>query len=518
MQLITYFEQAVRRFPDRIAFVQPDGTEIDYGRANRILVAIAGCLSNAGLAPDAKVAVFSPNDAAGFLAMLGAIRAGLAWVSLNPRNTIEDNIALADMAEARALFFHSKFEAQAELIVSRLPGIELCVCIDKPSPLGRSLAEIEAEAPRSLPDLDEDNERPCTVFATGGTTGRSKGAVWTNQTWETLIANFWTCAPRSEHPVHLCVAPMTHGAGALALMLLPKAPTNVLMTSADPVAILQTIERYRVTHMFLPPTVLYALLSSPHLADYNTSSLAFFLISAAPVAPDKLREAVGAFGPIMCQSFGQAEAPFFLTYLSPEDHVRALSSPEHARLLQSCGRATMFSEVEIMDEDGHILPIGETGEIVARGNLRMAGYYKDPAATAAVSEHGWHHTGDIGRKDAEGYVYIVDRKRDMIITGGFNVFSTEVESALLSHPAILDCAVVGVPDDKWGEAVRAVVELKKGLTVNTEELVDHCKQALGSVKAPKAVEIWETLPRSPVGKVLKRTIRDRFWAGRERSV
>ncbi len=517
MQLISHFERSARRFPDRIAFVQPDGTEISYRAASKTVDAIARTLDGSGLAADAKVAILSPNDASGFLAMLGTIRSGRAWVSLNPRNTIEDNIALAEMARASALFFHSQFESEAAEIQARFP-VALSVCIDRDSSSGTDLRVLCDASEGVVRELSEDAGRICTIFATGGTTGRSKGAVWTNRVWETLIANYWTCAPRTEHPVHLCVAPMTHGAGALALMLLPKAPTNVLMTKADPREILTAIERHRVTHMFLPPTVLYALLSSPYLKDFDTSSLMFFLISAAPVAPDKLREAVEAFGPVMCQSFGQAEAPFFLTYLSPEDHVLALNSEAHVKLLQSCGRPTMFSEVEIMDEEGHILSTGETGEIVTRGSLVMEGYFEDPEGTRLVSEFGWHHTGDIGLKDAEGYVYIVDRKRDMIITGGFNVFSTEVESAILSHPAILDCAVVGVPDEKWGEAVKAVVELKEGAAATADELIGHCKAVLGSVKAPKTVEIWPTLPRSPVGKILKRNVRDSFWTGRQRSV
>ncbi|MEL0211961.1 MAG: AMP-binding protein, partial [Novosphingobium sp.] len=204
--------------------------------------------------------------------------------------------------------------------------------------------------------------------------------------------------------------------------------------------------------------------------------------------------------------------------LSPEDHLRAVSNETDSALLSSCGRPTMFAEVEIMDETGRILPQGERGEIVARGNLVMAGYYKDPQATDEVSGFGWHHTGDIGWKDAEGYVYIVDRKRDMIISGGFNIFTTEVEAALMAHPAVLNCAVIGIPDDKWGEAVKAVVELKPGETAEPDELIAHCKTALGSVKSPKTIDIWDELPRSPVGKILKRSIRDQFWSTQNRAV
>lgn len=518
MQLIAHFRRSAALWPDRTAFVQPNGQRISYASALGTIDAIASALLAADLPPGAKVAILSPNDAAGFLAMMGTVRAGFAWASLNARNTVEDNLAFVRLSEARAIFFHSKFAAQAQAILAANPDIALAVCLDQSTDLGPSLAELENRAVTPLPEISDENARPCTIFATGGTTGRSRGAVWTNQTWETLLANFWTSAPQCEEPVHLCVAPMTHGAGVLALMLVPKGPTNVLLTKADPVTILQAIETHKVTHMFLPPTVLYALLSAPELGEYDTSSLQFFLISAAPVSPDRLKEAVHKFGPVMCQAFGQAEAPFFLTYLSPEDHLRAVSNPADEGLLRSCGKPTMLSEVEIMDEDGTILPVGETGEIVARGNLVMAGYYNDPAGTAEVSAYGWHHTGDIGRKDAEGFVYIVDRKRDMIITGGFNVFTTEVEAALMTHSAVLNCAVIGIPDDKWGEAVKAVVELKPGERASPDELLAHCKAALGSVKAPKTIDIWDELPKSPVGKVLKRSIRDTFWAGMQRAV
>ncbi|MGE4409758.1 MAG: AMP-binding protein [Sphingobium sp.] len=518
MQLISHFQRSARLYPRRAAFVQPDGTEISYAEALRQIEAFAALFASSSLPDGATVAIYSPNDARGLIAMLAVIRAGHPWASLNARNTVDDNVAFATTAEARVLLFHSQFEVEAAQILAACPGIALRFCLDRATTLAPSLAEAAAMQDEALPELPDDNARPCTIFATGGTTGRSKGAVWTNQTWETLIANFWTSAARCDHPVHLCVAPMTHGAGALALMLLPRAPTNVVMTTADPGELLRAIARHRVTHLFLPPTILYALLSSPELGRHDTSSLEFFLVSAAPVSPDKLREAVAAFGPVMHQSFGQAEAPFFLTYLSPDDLQRGIDDPAQARVLQSCGKATMFSDVEIMDDEGAILPPGQPGEIVARGNLVMAGYYRDPEGTAAARAHGWHHTGDIGVRDEDGYFYIVDRKRDMIITGGFNVYTTEVEGAVLSHPAVLNCAVIGVPDEKWGEAVKAVVELKEGGSVRPEELIQHCRGLLGGVKCPKSVEIWDALPRSPVGKVLKRAVRERYWSGQARAV
>ncbi|KMO37228.1 hypothetical protein VQ02_13790 [Methylobacterium variabile] len=518
MQLIDFFDAAAMREPNRIAFVQPDGATLTYAESAAAVQAIASALQGAGVPQGSRIAVYSPNDARAFLVMLAVLRVGGIWVPLNARNSVADNIAFLLSTEATVLFYHGQFEAEVAQLRAAAPALALCVCLDGPGRAGPALAAFQARAAGPVAALPEDRLRPCNILATGGTTGRSKGAVWTNLTWQTLVASFWTSTPAVRHPVHLCVAPMTHGAGVLALTLLTHAPTNILMTSADPAAILDAIERHRVTHLFLPPTVLYALLASPLLRQRDTSSLVVFLISAAPVSSDKLREAVAALGPVMHQSWGQAEAPFFLTFLTAEDHARAVADEAAGELLRSCGRPTMFSRVEIMSDDGKLLPPRELGEIVARSDLVMPGYYNDPVATAAVSQHGWHHTGDVGFKDEAGYVFIVDRKRDMIISGGFNVFSTEVEERVLAHPAVQDCAVIGVPDEKWGEAVKAVVELKPGAEATSDELIAHCRAALGGIKTPKSVEIWETLPRSPVGKVLKRAIRERFWTGRDRAV
>jgi len=223
------------------------------------------------------------------------------------------------------------------------------------------------------------------------------------------------------------------------------------------------------------------------------------------------------FGPVLTQTYGQAEACMICTFLSPEDHVAALETNKRHRLA-SCGRISPLVRLETMDDQGRVLPRGERGEIVVRGALVMKGYYNNPQATEEASAFGWHHTGDIGVIDEDGFVYIVDRKKDMIISGGFNVFPSEVEQVLWGHPAVQDCAVIGVPDDKWGEAVKAVVELKPGTTASAEELIALARDKLGGVKAPKSVDFIAALPRSPVGKVLKKTLREPYWAGRERKI
>jgi acyl-CoA synthetase (AMP-forming)/AMP-acid ligase II len=236
------------------------------------------------------------------------------------------------------------------------------------------------------------------------------------------------------------------------------------------------------------------------------------------MSPGKLKEAIDVFGPVMSQSYGQTESPFISTYLSKQDQAEACDDPAKEHRLRSAGRPSLFTSVEIMDDDGNILDADEVGEIVTRGGIVMVGYYKRPDATAEVSTFGWHHTNDIGYKDEDGYVYIVDRKRDMIVSGGFNVWPSEIENVILTLPAVQDCAVIGVPDEKWGEAVKAVIELKPEQRVSEDEVMELCKDKLGSVKSPKTVEFWEELPRSAVGKVLKKDVRERFWVGQDRRI
>jgi acyl-CoA synthetase (AMP-forming)/AMP-acid ligase II len=269
------------------------------------------------------------------------------------------------------------------------------------------------------------------------------------------------------------------------------------------------IERHRVSHTFLPPTVIYMVLGHPDLDAADLSSLQCFWYGAAPMSVTRLEEALSRIGPVMAQLFGQTEAPMMVSTMSPADHFNADGTVARQRL-PSAGRPSPLCTVAIMSADGTLLARGERGEIVVRGSLVTPGYYKNEAATLEASAHGWHHTGDIGYLDADGYLFIVDRAKDMIITGGFNVYSTEVEQAILSHPDVQECAVVGLPDDKWGERVVAVVQALQGRSVDGPALTAYVKERIGSVKAPKQVEFWEELPRSKVGKILKTDIKDRL--------
>jgi len=340
----------------------------------------------------------------------------------------------------------------------------------------------------------------------------------TNRGWGTMLETARAAWPADDRQaVCLTTAPITHAAGPVAIAALAIGATVVIMPGFDALGVLENIERHRVTHLFLPPTALYALLNQPGVGEFDYSSLRVFLLAGSPVSPDKLKRAVEVFGPYVCQSYGQTEVPMFATWLPP-DIVAAAARGEHPERLASCGRATPSVRLGIMDDAGRLLPAGETGEIVIRGALVSEGYFENPAATEEIRRFGWHHTGDVGYRDADGFFYIVDRKKDMIITGGFNVFSAEVERAVMELSQVRECAVIGTPDEKWGEAVTAIVAIGSGGSLSAEAVIAHCKARLGGVKAPKRVEFWSEIPRTAAGKFDKKAIRARFWAETSRNV
>ncbi|MGD0074048.1 MAG: AMP-binding protein [Candidatus Binataceae bacterium] len=518
MRPIDYFDRGVLLDPNQVALVSL-GQSFTYRQLDEQSRRIAAAMSNRGLAGVPHVAILSRNHPLAVAALIGAFRAGAVWVPINPMNALETNIEVMRYADVEWLFYNSNCADQLPRIREAVPTLKQIVCLDRDDGAVKSLERFMAtEGIGAVPEFPSDPNRLCTILPTGGTTGPSKAVMHTFLVWHTLFALGVCHWHTEERPVFLGVTPMTHAAGIFGYMHFFRGGTMVLDDGFDPRRWCDAIERYRVTHTFLPPTALYALLAYPDVRRFDYSSLRYFCIAAAPVSADKLKEAVDVFGPCMCEVFGQAEAPALLTALSPAEVAAAAAPGGNAKLLSSCGRPTLLAKLAIMDDRGNLLPTGQPGEIVAQSFLNIPGYYKKPEATAELQAFGWHHTGDIGYFDDAGYLYIVDRKKDMIITGGFNVFSAEVERAVLSVEAVKDCAVVGAPDEKWGEAVTAVVELKPGSRASESEIVAQCKERLGSVKAPKTVEFWDVLPRTSVGKVDKKAIREKFWTGRSRQV
>ena len=516
MNIINFLDNGAARDPDRACFICNDVAHT-YADVQRLSARIAHRLAAGGMGPDHKAAVLSINDPVAFTCVLGILRSGAVWVPLNPRNTADDNRYLCDLLDVEVLFYHSMMAPMVAAIAPRLEGLSEVICIDKEDGDTPSLEAWLGDASDEIWQYPTASDATALIVGTGGTTGRPKGVELSHANIEIYVASHLACSPEEAPPVFLAAAPLTHAAGVMVFPMLVRGGTTVILPIPAPEGIVAAMEAHRVTDIFLPPTVIYMLLALPGIEARDFSALKYFYYGAAPMSVEKLKQAFDVFGPVMTQYFGQSEAPMAITHLSARDHFDAGKLADDKRLT-SCGRATPFVNVQIMDDDGNILGPGEVGEIVLRSSLVMKGYYKNPEASAEASAHGWHHTGDVGMRDAEGFFYIVDRKKDMIITGGFNVYSTEVEQAVLRHPAVLDCAVIGVPDEKWGEAVKAVVQLKPGAEASEEEIIALCKDAIGAVKAPKSVEFRDDLPRSPVGKVLKREIRDAYWQGKSRAI
>ena len=520
MRPIDYFDRGAAVMPGRLAFTGGGG-RYTYAQAQARSAAIAGALHEAGLQLGDACAVYSPNDTRAMLSVFGAIRAGGAWVPVSVRNALPANAAYLTYVHTRWLFYHSSIADQIPTLKQALPELRAAICIDAPATAPDSLeALIASSSGAECPDWSDhygNPDHPLSLWPTGGTTGPSKGVRITNRAWSTMIElglKYWDSG---EPPVHLAVAPITHAAGGLVMVLSGLSATHVILPEFDALTVLRTIEAERVTHLFLPPTAYYAMLDHPRVDEFDYSSLKRLLIAAAPVSPDKFKAGVETFGPCLCQCYGQAEAPMLISWLAPQV-VAAAVAGDHPERLKSCGTPTSACKVGIMADDGMLLAPGERGEIVVRGPLVTPGYFERPEATAEVRTFGWHHTGDVGYQDRDGYLYIVDRKKDMIITGGFNVYAAEVEAPILALPGVTECAVIGIPDPKWGEMVKAVVVAKPGVTLREEEVIAHCKAMLGGVKAPKSVEFWDAIPKTAVGKTDKKQIRARFWAGSDRAV
>jgi len=487
------------------------GRSRSYAEVQRLSWVIARALARSGVRPGDKVAVLSGNDPVAFSCIFGIARAGAVWCPVNPRNEAAENRELLDLFDCSCLIFQGSFAPLVARIAPGLPKVTTLVCLDAGDPgvvtavpLLRWLAGLPEEPWQAEPPDDV-----AMIAGTGGTTGRPKGVQLTGHNIETMTALTLMGYPFDGRPVYLALAPLTHAAGVLCFPIMALGGEIVIMPAPDLAEFLGLIGRHRVTHAFLPPTLIYLLLDHPGLAAADLSSLQCLWYGAAPMSAARLEQAISAIGPVMGQLFGQTEAPMMISTMAPKDHFHPDGSLARERFT-SAGRPTPLVTVAIMDDEGRLLPAGQRGEIVVRGPLVMAGYYQDPAASAEAARHGWHHTGDIGYLDPDNYLFIVDRAKDMIITGGFNVYSAEVEQALLTHPAVLDCAVIGLPDDKWGERVTAVIQPHPGQDLADADLRAFVKDQLGSVKAPKQVEVWPDLPRSKVGKVLKAEVKSRL--------
>ncbi|MCT9810783.1 AMP-binding protein [Acidovorax sp. Be4] len=520
MNLIDFFDAGVTSHPDAPCFADcgSDAPAIRYAQAGALTCQIARGLQALGLPPGFHGAVLSGNAGTAFTALLGILRAQGVWLPVNARNSADSNLEFLQDMDCDVLFYQAHYADQVAAIRAKLPRIQHFIALEDAAGPDLSVNRLIQGHSGDMFSSPPNPQALAMIMGTGGTTGRSKGVMLSNRNVMTTFANHMSVMQITGRMTVLAAAPITHTAGLVSLPFMARGARVLLMDGIDPQNLLQVIARERVSMLFLPPTVIYTLLAQPNVREFDFSALRYLMYGAAPMSPDKLAEAIDVFGPVMLQIYGQAEVPGAISVLTLEDHLIDGQVAPRQRLL-SAGRRFPFTRVAIMDDDGQLLTqAGAVGEIVAQGDIVTRGYYKNPEATAEVQRHGWHCTGDVGYFDDQGFLFIVDRKKDMIVTGGFNVFSSEVEAAVMAHPAVKDCAVIGVPHEKWGESVKAVVELRPQQSLAPEELIAFVKNRLGSVKAPKDVEIVAQLPRSSVGKVLKKEVRKQYWQDQERMV
>ena len=517
MNPIEFVDKACARNPLAPCLIDGvTGRVRSYAEARDFTMRVAGALRDR---PQVRrVGILSPNDVTAFLVQLGCFRAAVVTVSGNSRYTVADNAAIFTRFEIDILFLHPTLTDLSAAMREALPHqVEI---VDLGDGVDTGFIGIDAwcdVSPWQGVDV-QDSEQPYTIQPTGGTTGLPKGVLLPVREAHFAVESLLLLAPSNGTPVFLAAVPLTHAAGKIANAVFAQGGCCVVLPSAEPKTVLATIERWKVTQTFLPPTVIYGLLDCGEVDQYDLGSLQYLFYGAAPIAPKRLADAIRSFGPVLAQVYGQTESGLPNTYLSPEDHLGPDGQPADLRRLAAAGRVNPLCQLAILDEHGIPVEPGMVGEIAVRGAGVMLGYCGDEAATAATKRDGWHVTGDLARIDEDGFVYIVDRAKDLIISGGFNVYPAEVERVINTHGAVADCAVIGIPDSRWGEAVTAVIEMKPGASVNDIELIALCKERIGSLKAPKSVVFVDRLPRSAVGKVLKNELRKRFWCDKERMI
>jgi fatty-acyl-CoA synthase len=442
-----------------------------------------------------------------------------AWA--NYRDSMSEHLWMVDFVKAKLVFIENvKLEQYYAPLRER--GMEI-ICMDPPPEKKEGLHsfwELMEGASDAETGVEHDIDTDIGVYRfTGGTTGKGKCCMYTLSNILHPMYGFYDHVEDmfSHHTRFLHIAPLSHGTGLTVMPVFFKGGTSVTMNVPDLKAFCVNIQKEKITHTLLVPTILYRFLEFDLHKLFDLTSLKTVIYGASPMDPVKLEGLLKKFGNVFVQLYGASESFPPATLLGKAEHLD--QSEEGRKRLGSCGRPVAGYEVIVCDDDGKELAAGEQGEIWMRGPGTIKGYYKNPEGTQAeFTSTGWWKSGDMGYMDNKGYAYIVDRKKNMIISGGFNIYPSEVESALLSHPAVLNVAVIGIPHPEWGEAVHAEIVLKEGIAVNESELMDHVKQLRGSIKAPKSIVFVKELPMSAAGKVLHRVIREKYWKAQERRV
>jgi acyl-CoA synthetase (AMP-forming)/AMP-acid ligase II len=501
--------QAATSHPDAIAIRHGERT-YTYGEFAERAARVGSGLLDLGLHPGDRVGVLQRNGPELLETIYGGLLAGLVVVPVNARLHPNEIAYIGADSAWRALVHTEEFNVGMAGVADAMPQQAFRIST-APTTGECAYADLIAAASPLPTPAERATEDPCWLFYTSGTTGRPKGVTWTHRTVYAVVLGYLAdIHPMRSTDVVLHQTPLSHASGIVALACVARAAQNVIPVepSFSPQLLFDLVQRHRVTVIsVLVPTQILRLLEDfvPHRHDL--SSLRCIFYGAAPMYADQIRRALDIFGPIFVHGYGQGESPNTISYLSAADHARLHQTGDER--LASVGVARTGVEIRIADGEDNPLPPGQVGEVLVRGDVVMAGYWDNEAATTEALRGGWLHTGDVGRMDDHGYLTLLDRCKDLIISGGNNVYPREVEEVLLLHPAVAECAVIGVPDDMWGESVHAIVCPHSEITVTAADLITHCAGHLAGYKKPRSVEIrGEPLPRNAYGKVLKRELRE----------
>jgi len=508
--------RTARLAPNREALVF-GRTRLSYRAFDEAANRLANALRGLGVGAGERVAILLRNCHQYEIAVFGIAKAGGVAVPVNFRLNAEEIRFILTHAGARAVITSGEFLDLLDPVMPDLGDVKVWISVDGDRGRAASFDRVLAMASAAPPGVPVAEGDLAFIFYTSGTTGLPKGAMIThaNMTISAMIGAIELRLRAGE--IGLFSIPLFHGGGGSAPMGFFLMGATAVVAEYDPERVAALIEAERVTTATFVPAMILFLLDSPGRRRYDLGSMKRILDGAAPMPTDRLKEVIREWGIEFYNIYGLTETALFLSVLHPEDY--AVDGPaEKVRRLGSVGREAVGIELRVIDDGGHEVATGGTGEIIARGRNITSGYWNAPEETARVLRGGWFHTGDVAMTDDEGYLYIVDRKKDIIISGGENISSVQVEEALYTHPAVREAAVIGIPDDRWGEAVRAIVVLREGMAANEAEVIEHCRARLASYKKPRAVDFVATLPRNPSGKVLKHVLREPFWRDRVRQV
>jgi fatty-acyl-CoA synthase len=497
--------QGLRQHRDRLLLVGTDGQKFTAGEFAQEVSRYQQAFE--GLEPrPRRAALLARNRVEVLFASNGLNFAGIVATALHPMGSVEDYLHVLEDAGIDTLVFDAEhYSGIAGELQQRAPSLRHVLSLGE-SDVGRPLAAAAAQfAPRSLEAPRHEPEAIYRIAYSGGTTGKPKGIIVTqrNVTASTLLQ--LTSWEWPDEIRHLICAPLSHAGSSVLPSVIIKGGALIVLPGFDPVAVMQAIEGHRITSVLMVPTMVLAMIDHPRFGEFDLSSLEVIFYGASAFPPARLADAIGKLGPVFFQFYGQAEAPMSITVMRRDEH-----DTSDLRRLASCGRPTPMVRVALLDDDCREVADGTPGEICVRGPLLMGGYLNLPEESERVFAGGWLHTGDVAIRDEDGFLRIVDRKKDMIVTGGFNVFAREVEDVIAEHPLVRQVAVIGVADPRWGEAVKAVVVLKPGAAVPVEDLIALVRNRKGAVQAPKTVVFVDALPLSPLGKPDKKALRARY--------